>query len=79
MFNFADVQRNADQSNVIIIKKIFLTLMSNAKGRVEWTAGIFLGFGRGGVANWQNTLGKWSEVHINTDQVSIVFDPDLPC
>ena len=23
MFNFADVQRNADQSNVIIIKKIF--------------------------------------------------------
>jgi hypothetical protein len=35
MFNFADVQRNADQSNVIIIKKIFLTLMSNAKGRVE--------------------------------------------
>ena len=32
-------------------QKNFLTLMSNAKGRVEGTAGIFLGFGRGGVAN----------------------------
>lgn len=50
MFNFADAQRNADQSNVIIIS-FFLMLMSNAEGRVRGTAGIFLGFGRGGVTN----------------------------
>ena len=51
MFNFADVQRNADQSSVIIIKVFFLTLMSNAESRVGGVAVIFLGFGRGGVTN----------------------------
>lgn len=50
MFNFADAQKET-QIKQCYHNQFFLMLMSNAEGRVRGTAGIFLGFGRGGVTN----------------------------